>query len=217
MPTSIHLFIFLMLNTLVFAAPLLHAKNHSSDTDSGQSCHDSIGSVFNDCLDPTWQEVTASHDSVKWQVVELNDPRANVIDIEFGAHEGQQFSIEAGALSDPNTPHTWLDLSAFRYGKLVFDVRVLNFSNNINGFEVSLGCGKDCKSAPIDVTPNTLDQWQTVSVGIEDLIAQGLEITQIQTAFEFNPIDGEQEGVHVQLDNIRFEAPIPEPMSLVAL
>ena len=74
-----------------------------------------------------------------------------------------------------------------------------------------------CQSAPVGIYPTHEGNWQTVSLEINDLIAGGLEISQVQTGFEIYPVDGEQAGVHLQLDNIRFEAKLPEPMSLVSL
>lgn len=181
-------------------------------------CADGIGTLFTNCLDPTWKEASAINNHVtQWRVIATEGHHQEVLDITFGDAQNQRFAIYSGALSDPNTPHTWLDLSAFKHGKLVFDLRVMDFADNLNGLEVSLGCGTNCKSAPLGVYPTQQGQWQTVSIELKDLIDSGLEISQVQTGFEIYPVDGEQNGVHLQLDNIRLEAPIPEPMSLVAL
>lgn len=190
---------------------------HNLANDAAPACFDGIGSVFKNCIDPTWQEAFTTTPSTQWQIINLKNPRQNVLDIKFSGQSLQKFGISAGPNSDPNTPHSWLDLTAFKTGKLHFDIRVMHYANNINGLEVSLGCGKNCKSQPIDINPAQQGQWQRVSINIHELITNGLEISQVHSAFEIQPVEGEQKGVHIQLDNIHFEANIPAPMDLVAL
>lgn len=190
---------------------------HHLAADATSACFDGIGSVFNNCLDSTWQKAFTTSPSTHWEIIQLKNQRQNVLDIKFNGQSLQRFGISAGPNSDPNTPHSWLDLTAFKTGKLHFDIRVMDYANNINGLEVSLGCGRHCKSQPIDINPTQQGQWQRVSINMHELIANGLEISQVHTGFEIQPVEGEQKGVHIQLDNIRFEANIPAPMDLVAL
>ena len=190
---------------------------HNSANDETSVCSDGIGNVFKNCLDSTWQKAFTTSPSTHWEIIPLKSQRQNVLDIKFNGHSLQRFGISAGPNSDPNTPHSWLDLTAFKTGKLHFDIRVIDYASNVNGLEVSLGCGKNCQSQPIDINPLQKGQWQRVSINMHELIASGLEISQVHTGFEIQPVEGEQQGVHIQLDNIHFEANIPAPMDWVML
>ena len=180
-------------------------------------CNNDIGGVFKDCIDPTWERIFTQADTTQWQVIATPSARNHIIDITFNAETNQRFGIAAGANSNPNTPSGWLDLSAFKNGHLNFDIRVVDFANNINGFEFSLNCGNRCQSAAIGVYPSHQGQWQRMSIPIATLVQAGLDISQVYTGFEIQPVSGEQKNVHIQLDNIAFEAAIPAPMDWVAL
>lgn len=180
-------------------------------------CFDGVGNIFKECIDPTWQQAFTTQKDTQWQIIDVGHYHSRVLDIQFNGKKNQRFGITAGPHSNPNTPHSWLDLTAFKSGQLHFDIRIIDFAHNINGLEISLGCGRNCTSEPLDINPTQQGQWQSVSIDIQRLVARGLEITQVQTGFAIQPAAGEQQGVHIQLDNIRLEANIPAPMDLVVL
>ncbi|WP_156317065.1 putative glycoside hydrolase [Marinagarivorans algicola] len=181
------------------------------------TCFDGVGNIFKDCIDPTWQRAFTAQKDTQWQIIHVGRHHNRVLDIQFNGSKNQRFGITAGPHSNPNTPHSWLDLTAFKSGQLHFDIRIIDFAHNINGLEISLDCGRNCTSEPLDINPAQQGQWQSVSIDIQRLITRGLEITQVHTGFAIQPVAGEQQGVHIQLDNIRLEANIPAPMDLVVL
>ena len=182
-----------------------------------ERCHDAIGGIFKDCLDPTWQKAFTARADTQWQIIPQGRQGNHVLDITFGGPEKQRFGISAGANSNPNTPNSWLDLSAFNSGHLHFDIRALNFADNINGLEVTLSCGGDCRSKAVGVNLSQLGQWQRISIPVKTLMDEGLDISQVYTGFEIQPVEDEQRGVRIQLDNIHLEATIPKPMDWVLL
>lgn len=176
------------------------------------ACARKIGAVFEDCLDGLWESISINDKTSQWSIAQENGNW--LIDIAFSSDA--TFSIESGALSDPDTPHEWADLQAFSAGTLSFDLKVVNFGNNLNGFEVGItGVSQPMAAAPIH--PTSEGQWHTYTIPVKELIEQGATLGQIQQGFALRTADGEFEGVRIQLDNIRLNAPIPEPMDWALL
>ncbi|HEY7773026.1 MAG TPA: putative glycoside hydrolase [Marinagarivorans sp.] len=82
-------------------------------------------------------------------------------------------------------------MTAFNNGHLHFDIRAVDFADNINGLALTLSCGGDCRSNAVGVNLSQLGQWQHISIPIKALIDEGLEISQIYTGFEIQPVEGE--------------------------
>lgn len=176
------------------------------------ACLRKIGGVFDDCLDGLWESISVQNGSPAWTIEQQDDNW--VLDVKFTSDT--PFSVASGAHSDPDTPHEWADLRAFAAGSLLFDLKVVSFGNNLNGFEVGLG-GAMQPLVTTAIHPTVTGRWQSYSIELKDLIEQGATLSQIEQGFVLKTATGEYEGVHVQIDNVRFKAPIPEPMDWALL
>lgn len=175
-------------------------------------CPRKIGGIFDDCIDGLWEGVGFKNGAPNWAIKQQGDNW--VLDIAFNSNV--PFSIESGALSDPDTPHEWVDIRAFAAGTLSFDLKVVSFGNNLNGFEVGIG-GAAQPLATKAIYPLKAEHWQSYSIELKEFIEQGVTLEQVQQGFVLKTATGEYEGVHLQLDNIRLNAPIPEPMDWALL
>ena len=96
------------------------------------------------------------------------------------------------------------DLSSYASGSLQFDLKVIDRGDAQTTVNYKVVCGWPCESTEIRVTPTQLNQWQTISIPISDLVMRGLDLTKASTAIELLPTWDAQAGVHFQVDNIRW-------------
>ena len=176
------------------------------------ACSRKIGGIFDDCVDGLWEGISTQSGAPNWAIEQQGDNW--VLDVAFNSDA--PFSIESGALSDPDTPNEWADLRAFAAGTLSFELKVVSFGSNLNGFEVGIG-GAMQPLATKAIHPVNAGSWQSYSIELKELIDQGVTLEQVQQGFVLKTAAGEFEGVHLQIDNIRLNAPIPEPMDWALL
>lgn len=176
------------------------------------ACSRKVGGIFDDCLDGLWESISTENDAPNWAIEQQDDNW--VLDIAFTSNT--PFSIKSGALSDPDTPNEWADLRAFAAGTLSFELKVVSFGSNLNGFEVGIG-GAMQPIATKAIHPVNTGSWQSYSIELKEFIEQGVTLEQVQQGFVLKTAAGEFEGVHLQIDNIRLNAPIPEPMDWALL
>ncbi|AFV00798.1 glycoside hydrolase family protein [Simiduia agarivorans SA1 = DSM 21679] len=99
------------------------------------------------------------------------------------------------------------DFSAFAStGRLQFDVRVLDYAL-ASGLVARADCFHPCSSGDVSLGQPGLSDWQTVEVAVSDLATGGLALDNVNTPFVLMPTWGEQSGVHLQVDNIRWLLP----------
>lgn len=175
-------------------------------------CSRKIGGIFDDCVDGLWEGISTQNGAPNWTIEQQGDNW--VLDVTFNSDA--PFSIESGALSDPDTPNEWADLRAFAAGTLSFELKVVSFGSNLNGFEVGIG-GAMQPLATKAIHPVKVGSWQRYSIELKEFIEQGATLEQVQQGFVLKTAAGEFEGVHLQIDNIRLNAPIPEPMDWALL
>ncbi|WP_339617725.1 family 16 glycosylhydrolase [uncultured Gilvimarinus sp.] len=101
------------------------------------------------------------------------------------------------------------NLSAFASeGQLVFDLKVLDFGSNTSGLIVKAESGANMGSGDYQISTPLVNVWTTYTIDIADLVAAGPQagftLDSINTPFVFLPAWGDQAGVSVQLDNIRW-------------
>jgi len=131
----------------------------------------------------TWQEVAA---------VEVE--RGQII--EFNHAEGTNF---AGVFVQSTVPR---DLSAFSEGTLNFDINVINPGNNTAGFIMKVDCVFPCTSGDKPIGVVGANGWETVTIPVSELIATGLDPSNVNTGIVLFPVAGQQSGVSYQIDNV---------------
>jgi hypothetical protein len=94
-------------------------------------------------------------------------------------------------------------------GYLEFDIKVISYGSNAAGLVVKAESGPSQGTGDYIITPNpSVGVWTTVRMNIADMLAHpgtnGFNLAAFNTPFVFLPVWGDQSGVHVQLDNIRW-------------
>lgn len=160
--------------------------------------------IFMDAVDPLWDYGIGEYDPdnhVVTSVVDATEPsRGKVLDIAFDAttHNGLAF-IQAT---------TTKDASAFAStGSLSFDIKVLSYGTNTGGLVVKADCVNPCSSGDINIGKPGDGVWETVTVPVSTLVTGGLNLSKVNTPFIILPKWGDQNGVHLQLDNIKWVKP----------
>lgn len=147
------------------------------------------------------------NDSGHVTVSEANDAeRGEVINITFSAST----SDNGLAFIQSTTPKDGSAFSASGY--LEFDIKVISYGSNSAGLVVKAESGPSQGTGDYIITPApTVGVWTTVKITLADMLAHsgnsGFNITAFNTPFVFLPAWGDQSGVEVQLDNIRWVIP----------
>lgn len=130
--------------------------------------------------------------------------RGKVVEFQWNTDEGVAFFQQTGAM----------DLSDWAGGTLEFDFRAVQESTaGGNSWVFKVDCGHPCGSgdqvlgSSLGTQAPTLGQWQSYSVAIDDLVAAGLDLTNVDTPLVIFPGWGNQAGAILQVDNIRLVKP----------
>lgn len=96
-----------------------------------------------------------------------------------------------------------VDMTAFKTGQLIFDVKVTDYGSNTSGLVFKIDCFDPCSSGeqPLGVVGDGV--WQTITVDIATLT--NLDVSNINSPLVIFPTWGDQQGVTFLLDNVRFE------------
>ncbi len=140
------------------------------------------------------------------EVAETN--RGTVLDLNFSS------SVEGSGVVYIRTT-TAKDLSAWgTTGTLEFDLKVLDFGSNTNGLIVKIECGFPCQTGDFPITSPTVGEWTSYSLSLQEMATNPNASTDpaftynlIDTPFVIFPAWGDQNGVHLQVDNIRWVLP----------
>lgn len=194
--------------------------NSSSSSVAGDPCNNSGGTIFAECLNsyygqfvgadfyPGYVEYTTSNDTrqIQWSVIESNDSTHNkVLDISF-LDDTKRALLYIGTPGDP----TLRDMSDYRTGKLTFDIRVLDwgqtFDEEKSGSTIIFRteCVWPCAAHHANVLVTSLDTWQHVEISLADFVSSGLDITKVNNILQFSTESFNQQGLHFQLDNIKY-------------
>jgi beta-glucanase (GH16 family) len=162
-------------------------------------------SVFDDAVDANWDVGLAKWDEggdhIAVAIVDATEPaRGKVVDVKYqtatknGVAFIQSFSTK--------------NLSAFaEKGYVEFDVKVLDYGKNIDGLVIKADCVNPCGSGDIALGRVAEGVWETFTIPVATYVQGGLNLTKVNTPFVILPTWGQQEGVHLQLDNIRWVNP----------
>jgi len=180
-------------------------------------CRPKPGYIFSDCIDPGWYGISSwernydsgaqnmrmdpeSDDLVQWKVVQTGDAdHGRVLDVHFTYHRANgrlRFHAVGGG--------SHVDMSDYAQGLLVFDVRVLSWGISEKKLVVRVMCGYPCGSDTLMVPLEDHFDWQTIQVPIQRFIDSGLDITRVDIGLAISPTWNRMQGMHFQLDNIRW-------------
>ncbi|WP_185234010.1 putative glycoside hydrolase [Teredinibacter franksiae] len=204
---------------VVVAVSVLAALTMNS-SESPKDCETQPGNIFVDCIDPAWYGIsswemrfdegsqathsqTQASDLVQWRVVDDDETnRGRVLDIRYTnkAANGRLRFHARGAGKQR-------DLSEYAKGSIEFDVRVLRWGSAEKALIARVNCGFPCSSGPIRVEIPQARKWKSVSIPVADLIASGLDISRVDIGLAISPAWNRMQGIHFQLDNIRWVKP----------
>lgn len=139
---------------------------------------------------------TSNH--VNWQLVETEDAgHATVLEVVFNADGGNGvFYIQS---AQP------VDLSSFSDGNLIFDIKVTDYASTTSGITFKVDCVSPCGTGDQSLGVVGDGEWQTLSIPVSTLVGYGLNISSTNTGLVLFPTWGDQQGVTLQLDNIRWQ------------
>jgi beta-glucanase (GH16 family) len=136
-------------------------------------------------------------------------------DVDLG---GGNRALELLYAADGQNGVAWIqsappkNLSAFAGGKLVFDVRVLEWGANSSGLFIKMECsGGVCSTGDYSIGNSAslgTGNWNTIEIDIANLLANGgsnLDLSRVDVPLVIFPGWGDQQGVRFQLDNARIE------------
>ncbi len=134
----------------------------------------------------------------------VNDTeRGDVLQLDFSASGNNGLAFIQATESK--------DLSAFASeGQLVFDLKVLDFGSNTQGLVVKLESGPAIGTGDYIISNPIANVWTEYTLDIADLLGHAgtngaFDISAMNTPFVILPVWGDQSGVQLQLDNIRWQ------------
>lgn len=206
-------------NVLAVAVVVLSVAAVISMSGSGQLgiCQPKPGYIFSDCIDPGWYGISSweisyddnienmtmdpsADDLVQWKLEQSGDDEHGVVlDVQFSNHRanGRLRFHAAGA-------GNFVDMSEYRSGLLEFDVRIIEWGIAEKKLVVRVMCGFPCGSDTLVVPLADTHEWQRVQMPIQAFIDSGLDITRVDIGLALSPTWNRMQGMHFQLDNIRW-------------
>ncbi|MCR6652081.1 MAG: hypothetical protein NVV73_11550 [Cellvibrionaceae bacterium] len=191
------------------------AKNSSPQTEPEIGCLEEAGVIFVDCESNEWNGFTAwelradggmpsytepmpGFHLIDWSFVDA-EGRGKVVDVQYGY-------VDARAMLRVHATGKARDLSHYAGGTVEFDVRVLDWGSTVNGLEFKLECVWPCESGSFALNIPNLNQWYHFSFDVDQLQATGFDLTNADMGFQIFPAweGGSMNGIHFQLDNIRW-------------
>ncbi|MFT7561274.1 MAG: hypothetical protein ACI93R_003200 [Flavobacteriales bacterium] len=188
-------------------------------------CGHVSGYVFDECIDANWAGAQGwemlsdgtntnysyldgdTSNLINWSVLDTNEPGYdNVLDIQFNDSSSANGSFRFLVADSYSTGDHTVDMSEFGTGALEFDYRVLNWGSNTSGLTVTVECVWPCTTGEIALGQPALNEWNHEVLNVSDLIALGLDLTQVSVGLMIAPTWGDMSGVEFQLDNVRWKA-----------
>ena len=130
--------------------------------------------------------------NIAWQAVSDAD-RGNVMQITHSAA-----GVSTGFYAKTSSP---VDARIYGGGNIIFDIKVVSGNSNIS---MKIDCVYPCTSGDQSLGSKGASGWETVTVMVDSLVSQGLELTAIDTGIVIWAT--QLTGTVFQLDNVRWEA-----------
>jgi hypothetical protein len=99
------------------------------------------------------------------------------------------------------------NFEVFASGQVLFDIKVVDSAQNTSGFMFDVACSASCGATAIPLGVIGENGWQTISVPVSQLVANGLILSDVSAPFVLWPVEGEQSGVVYRINNVRWVNP----------
>lgn len=134
--------------------------------------------------------------NLNWAVVE-DEERGPVLEITHGPQfAGLFFETLEGR-----------DMTDYSDGVIRFDIKVIANGINTIGFLAKVDCFFPCGAADQPLGVVGQDGWETVEMAVSDLIAAGLDPSNVSNGLVIFPAFGQTDGVIYRLDNVEWLDP----------
>ena len=146
----------------------------------------------------TYRDGNIQGAKVNWQIITDVDPlRSQVVEVTFNdsAENGVWFIDDLDGV----------DISSFERGELIFNLNVLDYGTNTSGMVVKADCFFPCTSGEIPLGRVADGQWEEIRIPVVDLVAGGLDLTNVNAGIVLFPTTGDQGDVTFRIDAIRYE------------
>ena len=120
----------------------------------------------------------------------------------LGAAAGCALREEADVAALFTEASPGLNMTGFSSGNINFDVKVMDAGNNTTGWIMKADCVYPCTSGDQPIGTAGLDGWQTVSVPVSQLVAGGLDLSNVSTGIVIWPDPAGNEGFTYRIDNV---------------
>ncbi|TMP40221.1 hypothetical protein CWB96_17340 [Pseudoalteromonas citrea] len=139
-----------------------------------------------------------SDNHVTWSTVDSDDAdRGKVLEIGFSGNGADGLLYFQSAQP--------IDVSDYQNGALIFDIKVLDYAQTTSGISYKIDCIFPCTTGDQVLGVIADNQWQTITVPVTDLVNFGLNPKSVNTGLVIYPTWGDQQGVTLQIDNVRWE------------
>ncbi|WP_185233383.1 carbohydrate binding domain-containing protein [Teredinibacter franksiae] len=137
---------------------------------------------------------------ITWQEESTSDPsHERVLRVKFNKQlDGNFFIIERF-----NSPY---DFSSYAEGAVTFDIFPQSYGQSVNSLLIGLDCVWPCTGGVLSIGRPPLNVWSNIRVSLDEFVAAGLDLSNVNTALKIMPTAGEQQGVEFLLDNVRWES-----------
>ena len=117
--------------------------------------------------------------------------------------EWENNGLTAGVYFKARAPQ---DLSAFAAGTIKFEARSLSGPIRLG---IKIDCVWPCTSGDTRTNTTLSDDWRLVTVSVGDLVAQGLDLTSVDTGLVFWPTN--HQGAIIEIDSVKWSTDTPAP------
>lgn len=165
-------------------------------------------------LAPPWDGALGAYDEALGYEVCLDDGGAGCPTVDWqwtnSGNRGRVLQAEwenngltAGVYFKARAPQ---DLSAFAAGTIKFEARSLSGPIRLG---IKIDCVWPCTSGDTRTNTTLSDDWRLVTVSVGDLVAQGLDLTSVDTGLVFWPTN--HQGAIIEIDSVKWSTDTPAP------
>ena len=134
----------------------------------------------------------------------------NVAQMSFNTNEAVVYF--QGKQDKSGTP---LQLDVREFSVLEFDLKVVSDPRESRDFMVKMDCGNPCGSGDYPIAAPEIGVWTSYRIAIADLVnhaGSSLDVTKVDTPLVIFPAWGNQQGVVMQVDNVRLLKDVDVPL-----
>ena len=101
------------------------------------------------------------------------------------------------------------DFDATAFDNVEFDLLVVEDPRSTRVFNVKVDCGHPCSTGDFPIDTPVIGDWTHYSIALDDMLpanhtGSSLDLTKVNTPLVIFPASGNQDGVVMQVDNVKF-------------